>query len=185
MSESKNPKLAQWCHTIKFQNNRKEKKLTKKRITRLTKLGFVLEHVYDLRWDEHFMQLKEYKKKHGHCNVPITNDNNDPTYTLARWVQRQRGNFHSKNNRLTVEREIALNNIGFCWTIRLKRWSTNKVSNDKLLRELKRLYLILGESPSQSYINEYGKYSAMTYYNHFGSMGKALKAASIDFHVHK
>jgi hypothetical protein len=180
VSRFKNPELAKWCYALRFQYNRKTKNLTRKRIARLTQLGYVWENVYDLRWEQHLIWLKEYKEKQGHCNVPYTKDNKSPLYSLARWVRRQREYHQSKSNYLTAERIARLNSIGFCWINPSKRGAGKKRINDNdLLDELRRLYLLCGKPPSETYIDGHGKYVGITYINHFGSIPKARIAAGI------
>lgn len=62
-------------------------------------------------WDYRFKQLKLYKSKHGHCDVPRSYEENKP---LGYWVHTQRYQF--KISKLSDERINMLNAIGFKWT---------------------------------------------------------------------
>ena len=71
-------------------------------------------------WAQKFALLRDFKQKHGHCEVP--NRHKD----LGTWVSMQRtGRKHMRAEagaqkgkaRLTLQRETALTNLGFTWTI--------------------------------------------------------------------
>ncbi len=67
--------------------------------------------IFDIKWNEKYRILVDFKKKYGHCNVP------DKTIykgcELGRWVIRQRVRKH----KLSPERITKLNSIGFIWNI--------------------------------------------------------------------
>ena len=67
-------------------------------------------------WDERIQELKEYKRVHGHCNVPIRYLENRQ---LADWVKRQRKQYRlhrdDKPTSLTKTRIDRLEAIGFEW----------------------------------------------------------------------
>ncbi len=76
-------------------------------------------------WDERFAQLVEYRRAHGHCNVP------DKYPVLGRWVQRQRQKYHGREypvwdstnlgKELTEEQIAKLENLDFQWRLRRRR----------------------------------------------------------------
>jgi hypothetical protein len=68
--------------------------------------------VLESQWEEKFDALKEYKKSHGHCNVPSTWPKNKP---LAIWVGHQRQCY--RNNKLSKARIKRLEDIGFVWKL--------------------------------------------------------------------
>lgn len=74
---------------------------------------------YDSIWQEHFKELVEYKKQHGHCNVPFDYEGNN---FLGLWVSNQRTRFRllkeGKPSHLTRNRVEQLNKLGFEWAIR-------------------------------------------------------------------
>ncbi|EJK45567.1 hypothetical protein THAOC_35812 [Thalassiosira oceanica] len=65
---------------------RKKGKLSEERAKKLEDLGFDwgTTRGTPLPWDERFDELKEYKGKYGHCNVPRSQG------SLGRWVDNQR-----------------------------------------------------------------------------------------------
>jgi len=59
-------------------------------------------------WDERYGELKEFRNRFGHCNVPQQWSAN---LQLGQWVRDQR----KKRNRLCPERILRLEEIGFVW----------------------------------------------------------------------
>jgi hypothetical protein len=119
-------------------------RLTDDRIRRLEGLGFI----WSLRddWQKHYEELVDYKKEHGHCNVPARFAKNR---RLGIWVSAQRqqykqlnaaidGNKPRRSAPLTQERINLLNALGFTWTIR-SRDSLGESWNQRLeeLRQYK------------------------------------------------
>jgi hypothetical protein len=100
-------------------------RLTDERIHRLEALGFV----WSLRddWQKHYDELIDYKREHGHCNVPARFALNR---RLGIWVSAQRQQFKAlmqasddskpRRSTLTQERIDLLNDLDFTWTIRSK-----------------------------------------------------------------
>ena len=72
----------------------------------------------EINWNFRFMQLKDYKKRFGNCEVP---QNWPENKQLGRWVIRQR----TYKWRLIPERVDALNSIGFSWNTLDKNWEAN------------------------------------------------------------
>ncbi|GFH44358.1 hypothetical protein CTEN210_00832 [Chaetoceros tenuissimus] len=112
--------LGQWVSYVRKmksgrRDNRGVYKLTKKRIKKLEKIGFRWTAIHS--FEERFNALKEYKSKHGHCNVPCAYKADD---NLGQWVSRIRGmksgsTDNSGMHKLTKERIKNLENIGFRW----------------------------------------------------------------------
>ncbi len=95
-------KLGQW---VNLQRTR-QKKLDTERKRRLDSVGFV----WDPRqayWENMFGRLKDYRIKHGHCNVSSSHADK----LLACWVVHQR----SKKYRPSDERRDPLSRLGFVW----------------------------------------------------------------------
>ena len=68
-------------------------------------------------WDEMLLELVDFFKLHGHCNVPnIWN----PQPELACWVAQQRR--AKKQNQLTPEQAIRMEEIGFAWSTHDGGW---------------------------------------------------------------
>ena len=78
-----------------------------------------------MAWEERFEQLKGYKDKNGHSNVPHEYKANP---TLANWVKKQRQLY--KKGKLSNDRFNLLLRIGF-------EWSTPRVGWDERVSQLK------------------------------------------------
>ncbi|MFQ5714547.1 MAG: Helicase associated domain protein [Candidatus Scalinduaceae bacterium] len=102
-----NEQLGTWVGT---QRTRKAK-LSKDRIKHLDDIGFIWDQL-EAQWEEMFAALKEYKRNHGHCNVPARWPEDKK---LATWVNRQRNNH--RDNKLSKDRIKRLEDIGFVWNI--------------------------------------------------------------------
>lgn len=87
----------------------KKKLLSLYQLTKLKEIDFIWEPNIEL-WNQRYMQLCDFKKKYGHCNVPQDYLNNR---SLWMWGQTQRYLYRSKSKRLTKERISQLNDIGF------------------------------------------------------------------------
>jgi len=85
------------------------KKLKEDRYEKLVGIGFTFEDAtfaIDEKWNTRFMELVEYKKKNGHCNIPIKKNG-----SLGIWISDQRKLFKSK--KLKADRYEKLVGIGF------------------------------------------------------------------------
>jgi superfamily II DNA or RNA helicase len=109
-----NTQLAAWVRKQRLNYN--EQRLTKDEIERLEDIGFIWD-VLDLKWEGMFEELKEYKSKHGDCNVPNKYTDNKQ---LATWVGYQRMVY--KDKILGKERIKRLEDIGFDWNPSKSRW---------------------------------------------------------------
>jgi hypothetical protein len=85
--------------------------LSDDQIRRLEEIGFVWDP-YAVAWDAKFENLKAYRKKHGHCNIPQKSKGNPG---LGAWVANQRN--HYRRGELPKERIQRLNEIGFKWDL--------------------------------------------------------------------
>ncbi|KAG7341274.1 helicase domain protein [Nitzschia inconspicua] len=71
-------------------------------------------------WNETVRRLKEYKKQHGHTNVPYRYNDGRPPH-LGTWVLYQRNHYRQYQNAnytanvITKEREAILESLGFEW----------------------------------------------------------------------
>ena len=116
--DKKHHLLAVWVANQRdaFRNNY----MKAERREKLDSLGFEwsLLYRYDVIWEKRFEELKEYKKIHGHCNIPVSWQ---PNKKLASWVCHQR-----KNSRIqrfiTREKIEKLNSIGFVWDPGVANW---------------------------------------------------------------
>jgi hypothetical protein len=69
-------------------------------------------------WEQNFEKLQRYKKKFGHCNVPIRWKKDRK---LADWVHRQR----AYKNKLTKDQIDRLDDIEFPWNSFNFKWEQN------------------------------------------------------------
>jgi len=70
-------------------------------------------NAHDSAWMLRYSQLMIYKREFGHCIVP---QHYEPNPSLAEWVLAQRKHF--KAGKLSEDRIVKLNEIGFTWEIR-------------------------------------------------------------------
>lgn len=80
---------------------------------RLDEIGFVWRLVERNAWERMFDRLVEFKRIHGHCNVPQKGGGDK---RLGKWVNTQR----TQCNRGTLrpDRKQQLDSIGFVWSLR-------------------------------------------------------------------
>ncbi|MDE3744153.1 DEAD/DEAH box helicase [Maribacter polysaccharolyticus] len=122
------PSLYSW---ILIQRGRfKKSKLSDEQIENLNSLNFIWNPKVETsgglnKWNEKFEELKAYKAKFGHVNVPQLN----PDYkSLGRWLNDQRTRKKGKlsgTKRIYLESEkvIKLNSLGVVWDIKEHEWS--------------------------------------------------------------
>jgi hypothetical protein len=104
---AENKQLAQWVSTQRL--NYRRGNLAEDRIKRLEDIGFLWE-LLELSWEEMFVELIEYKKNHGDCNVPQHWAENKQ---LGMWVANQRKNY--RIGKLSEDRIKRLEDMGFVW----------------------------------------------------------------------
>lgn len=100
----KDKRLAHWVHEQR-QRMRKKRIAPEKRKL-LESLGFV-ESIFDARWEQRFAELEDFKKRFGHCFVPVKNWPENPA--LDNWCCHQR--YHWKE--LSLSRRRRLKALGF------------------------------------------------------------------------
>jgi hypothetical protein len=112
--------LAKWVkrqrYQCKLKIEGKHSTLSEKRQQTLDDLGFV----WDLQgalWEERLGELVEFRRLHGHCNVPSRYKDN---HSLSVWVQVQRRQYKlsqekDKRSYMTKERIARLEETGFIW----------------------------------------------------------------------
>jgi hypothetical protein len=96
--------LGPWVITQRYCKDQ----LSAERKRRLDAIGFVWNW-RDYRWEQGFAALLKFKRREGHCHVPIFH--REGKYRLGYWVSTQR----RKRNELSVKRKARLNKIGFVW----------------------------------------------------------------------
>ena len=79
------------------------------------------------KWEEFFLSLLNFKKRHGHCRVPHIFPQDQ---ALARWAKRQRYQYElkleGKPNTLTTDRLDKMEQIGFVWDPQTSVWETRR-----------------------------------------------------------
>jgi hypothetical protein len=119
----------------KLQDN-KPSKLTAPRLIKFNTIGFEFNKRGSYKtWDQRIDQLREFKEKHGHINIPVTNPE------LGEFVGRQRANYNKfKNNEktsMTAERIAILEELGFNFGVgvaqRRPRTTVNKTWDERCL----------------------------------------------------
>ena len=111
---AKNRQLGIWVSTQR--TNYRDKKLSEDYIKRLEGIGFVW-NPFESDWEEMFDALKEYKKKHGDCNVPARWLEDKQ---LAAWACNQRTYY--RNRKLSNDRIKLLEDEGFVWNPTESDW---------------------------------------------------------------
>ena len=115
-SWKENPALNAW---LGVQRQRwKKNKLRREHTKRLEQLG-VLWQPLDEVWEQMFLKLVEYKKKHGNCLVPKEWPA-DPEF--GSWVATQRR--FKKHGALSADRIRRLDELRFVWHTRASNWET-------------------------------------------------------------
>jgi hypothetical protein len=115
-----NTKLANWVMTqrkqYKVYQEGKTSAMTPFRIQELENMGFVW-NILGTTWQDRLSELADYRRVHGHCNVPNKYSENPK---LGKWVDCQRSNytrFHKKGNK-SQEMSLRiqeLESLGFEW----------------------------------------------------------------------
>jgi hypothetical protein len=123
---SENTKLGSWVGDqrthYRLYQEKKVSNMTTLRIRELESLGFE----WDSRgavWEDSFSELADYRKIHGHCNVPKRYSENT---NLGRWVGRQRMQYRllleGRRTFMTTFRMQELESLGFEWNSRAAAW---------------------------------------------------------------
>ena len=99
-----NPALGGWVSDARQQ--KKRGKLDREKIRCLNALGFCWTR--QTTWEQRIHDLKVFKEKHGHCNVPFRYP---PNPVLGRWVNSVRQ--WKKRGALTEDKIRLLDALGF------------------------------------------------------------------------
>lgn len=105
----KNPQLGRWVAMQRYR--RKIGEMSQNHIDRLESIGFVWSPT-DVGWTRMYARLVQFKKEHGHCDVPSVWPA-DPQ--LASWVANQR--HRKKTGTLLPERAKRMDDLGFAWAL--------------------------------------------------------------------
>ncbi len=105
-----NQKLSTWVGEQR--TTYKKKKISQERIKKLELLGFDWDPK-NTAWDKMFLSLCEFKRAHGHCNVPVSYIQNP---MLLGWVRHQRDKFEIYKRSDELQYRIKkLDELGFDW----------------------------------------------------------------------
>jgi hypothetical protein len=104
-----NRRLADWVSDQRSLRNRGRISADHERA--LADLGFDWDPT-TTKWEAMFLELKAFKAKYGHVNVP---GNSREHVRLANWVKNQRRD-RKLGRPITVERARRLDELGFVWT---------------------------------------------------------------------
>ena len=119
-SDEEHRELYVWCCNQRQQYRQLvehgSSSLTSERVELLESIGFLEHSVQQSTWNVRMKDLRQYKREHGHTNVPRHYSAN---LKLGRWVDTQRTSYRllksGKPSPLTQERVDVLNGIGFEW----------------------------------------------------------------------
>jgi hypothetical protein len=120
-THNENARLGTWATTQRYQYSLhlkgKTSSMTLQRIQALESLG--LEWVIrGAAWEDRLSELADYRKVHGHCNVPQRYSENA---RLGRWVATQRHDYtlhlKGKRSQITFPRIQAMESLGFEWGV--------------------------------------------------------------------
>jgi hypothetical protein len=122
---SEKSKLGNWVSTQRTQYRLhlegKTSSMTLSRIQELESLGFEWV-IYDTAWENRLSELADYRKIHGHCNVPA---NYSEKSKLGKWVGTQRTQYRlhleGKTSSMTLSRIQELEGLGFEWKLSTSR----------------------------------------------------------------
>jgi superfamily II DNA or RNA helicase len=104
-----NPSLGIWINYLR--KSFKTGTLDPDKVRKLNDIGFVWD-VHEKKWWDRYQELLDFRKIHGHCNVPYQS-NDFPV--LARWISTQRSK--RSEGLLSKNYERLLADIGFEWVI--------------------------------------------------------------------
>lgn len=112
------PEYADLATWVRNQRAAKEhnRPIMAERAKRLDEIGFTWRLVEREAWQHMLERLNEFKKVHGHCNVPQKGGGDK---RLGKWVNTQRTHF--KQGRLKPDRFQQLEALGFVWNTKPAR----------------------------------------------------------------
>lgn len=116
----------------RFADEGKRSSMTDQKVTLLEEVGFTwAKRKGDFSWESKFDELVKYKRSHGGLDPPTKNS---AAPALGRWVSTQRSQYKlyetGQRSRMTAERVMRLNRVGFSW----KMMGDRKSGDDELSR---------------------------------------------------
>ena len=95
--------------------------MTEERQGALELMGFVW-NAHSAAWEERWNELREFKERHGHCNVPKKCSKNPQLAVWVKWQRRQFTLFgEGKYSNMTKEQIKKLHVLGFLFNPCLKK----------------------------------------------------------------
>ena len=127
--------------------------LDEERVKKLESIGFIW-NVQDAIWMSRFEELKNFRERYGHCNVPSRWKEN-PGLTHWMVIQRQRykigrNRSQSKRSSLPQKRIELLESIGFEWDTQYTKWWANYETLKAYKAKHGHLNITRGNAPSNS-----------------------------------
>lgn len=142
------PALYRWA----MRQLHNKKKLSAPKIQKLDAIGFDWNwhrSYFDVLWEERYLELVAYKRKHGHCDVP---QGHASYASLGSWVNLQR------LKKPSGERKSKLSALGFSWSgeILKNRWQ-QRVNEFLKLKKANKLETLHAHMPLYSWIYQQKK----------------------------
>jgi superfamily II DNA or RNA helicase len=103
--------LGSWISELRL----KKARLAPDKVERLDRLGMLWEPRAE-RWEAAFSALERFRKREGHCRVPIGHE--EDGLKLGRWVSKQR----LEEKRQYPDRVRRLNSLDFSWDPHAQAW---------------------------------------------------------------
>lgn len=102
--------LSAWVYYQKQMN--RDKKLSEEKIKAFKEIDFKFPKPKEnqMTWEERFEQLLQFKKKNGHCKVPVRFKENRQ---FATWVRTQRRGY--VEGTIDADKKKKLESVGFIW----------------------------------------------------------------------
>ena len=109
-----NPTLARWVEGLR---RRPPNSFSPEQRQQLEEVGFTWSHAhfekFHHHWQDTYVRLTEYKRRHGHCRVPLESRDDSE---LANWVKNQRARY--RDGKLAQDRVEKLEDISFVWRVK-------------------------------------------------------------------
>jgi hypothetical protein len=93
----------------------KKARLSPDKVEKLDRLGMLWEPRTE-DWEASFSALQNFRKREGHCRVPISHE--EDGFKLGKWVSKQR----LEEKRQYPDRVKRLNSLGFSWDPHAEAW---------------------------------------------------------------
>ena len=126
--------------------NYRDKKLSQEKIDLLNSLDFDW-NTFETDWQNNFLELQKFKKKHGHVNPPCSRSSE--FNLLGDWCVKQRGS--NRKGTLSQQRIDLLNSLDFDWDPKETDWQSNFLNYKNLRKNMVMQVLPAQEVQNQVY----------------------------------